>query len=248
MSVRELKGPDGDRGSEGRRNVRVEMGTVFNAEQVRGLPANPPLEPAWDPCEMAERLIRNCGVTICHVSEATPRYNADRDSVRVARKAQFSTREDYCVAVLHELAHASGHTSRMTRDTLVEDRSSSAYAREELRAEIASMMVCTRLGLGYTPQNGAASVRAWIQALHDNPTEIRRATLDAARMTGYLLRGMGRDERPDLSWLPPGPEKRPIPDHAPRPRTVLSGDPIIILGGRLPSPQHAARHDLSVSR
>ncbi len=47
---------------------------------------------------------------------------------------------------MHEYAHATGHESRLNRETLVK-RGQVEYAREELAAEIASLMLCAENSL-----------------------------------------------------------------------------------------------------
>jgi antirestriction protein ArdC len=49
---------------------------------------------------------------------------------------------------------------------------SEGYAREELRAEIASLILGSEVGLGYDPGQHAGYVDHWVQILTDTPTEI----------------------------------------------------------------------------
>lgn len=92
---------------------------------------------------------------------------------------------------LHELAHWTGRPERLNRATLVEGIREGArspqYAREELRAEISSMITGDRLQLGHDSSRHAAYVSHWIQALKDDPREIYRAAQDAQVMSDYLL-------------------------------------------------------------
>ena len=62
------------------------------------------------------------------------------------------------------------------------------YAREKLRAEIASMYCGDRLGIGHQPQNTAAYVKSWLTALQKDRDEIRKAAADANRIVDYLVR------------------------------------------------------------
>ena len=142
-----------------RRNVAIKVYTVFNAVQAEGLPERPLLRPSWNVAEEAEKIIKLCGVDILHSEGHTPAYYPDSDRIRMPAKGQFDTQEAYYSALLHELAHASGHARRLNRATLTVDRGSAEYAQEELRAEIASMMMCSRLGLGHFPQNGGCLYR-----------------------------------------------------------------------------------------
>ena len=53
------------------------------------------------------------------------------------------------------------------------------YPRDELRAEIRSIMTGDRLGLGHDPSRQAAYVGSWIQAFRDDPHVIYRTSQDA---------------------------------------------------------------------
>ncbi len=79
----------------------------------------------------------------------------------------------------------------MNRETLIEGIDggfgSPQYAREELRAEISAMMTGERVGVGHDPSRGAAYVEGWIQALEEDPREIRRAAADAQKISDFVL-------------------------------------------------------------
>jgi putative DNA primase/helicase len=64
---------------------------------------------------------------------------------------------------------------------------SHGYAREELRAEIASMIVGSELGIGYDPGQHAAYAASRVSILKDQPLEISRAAADAEKIQSYLF-------------------------------------------------------------
>jgi len=75
--------------------------------------------------------------------------------------------------------------SRLNRN-LSDPFGSIGYAREELRAEIASMIIGSELGIGYDPGQHAAYAASWIQILEDQPFEIFRAAADGEKIHTYL--------------------------------------------------------------
>ena len=89
-------------------------------------------------------------------------------------------------AALHELGHWTGHPDRLDRD-LSSLFGSEGYAREELRAEIASLILGSELGIGYDPDRHAGYVDHWVQILTDTPKEILYAAADAERISDYIL-------------------------------------------------------------
>ena len=77
-------------------------------------------------------------------------------------REQFHDEHSYELTLLHELAHST----RLDRAAYhIANRSGDDYAIEELRAEIASMMLGEELGLGHHPQNSQAYVTGWLRKL-----------------------------------------------------------------------------------
>jgi antirestriction protein ArdC/phage/plasmid primase-like uncharacterized protein len=165
---------------------RVFFATVFNAEQIDGLPAAQRKEQTWDAIERAEQILKASGATIHHGENNRALYRLATDSIHLPDKAQFPTAANYYATALHELGHWTGHASRLDRD-LIHPFGSEGYAREELRAEIASMILGDELGIGHDPSQHASYVGSWIKVLKDDPLEIFRAAADAEKIEAYVL-------------------------------------------------------------
>lgn len=166
---------------------RVFFATVFNAEQIDGLPVLAPRkEHAWTASERAEQILQASGAVIRHGEQDRAFYRPATDSIHLPDKAQFPTSDAYYATALHELGHWTGHESRLARD-LIHPFGSEGYAKEELRAEIASMILGDELGIGHDPGQHAAYVGSWIKALQDDPLEIFRAAADAEKIQEYVL-------------------------------------------------------------
>ena len=174
--------------------------TVFNVEQTEGLQLPPRDAPApeWQRHLAAEAVIETSGVPIKHVPGDRAYYSSNHDQIVLPERRQFRSAEHYYATALHELSHASGHESRLNRESFhnavkypTGGFGSAPYAREELRAEIASMMTGERIGIGHLPHDGcgnqAAYVKSWIQALKNDPREIHRAAGEAERISRYLV-------------------------------------------------------------
>lgn len=159
--------------------------TVFNAEQIDGLPELKQAEPVWANHERAEKLLTASGAVIRHGGNDAY-YSPMRDEIVLPKKEQFAGQGEYYAVALHELGHWSGHESRLNRD-LSGRFGSEAYAREELRAEIASLMLTRELGLPHNPDRHAHYVGSWIKVLSEEPMEILKATQDAGRIKGFVL-------------------------------------------------------------
>lgn len=168
---------------------RVFFATVFNGEQIDGLPPQqiqPKAEHQWDVVERAEHILQASGAKITHAAGDRAFYRPTTDSITLPEKNQFESADRYYATALHELGHWTGHPSRLDRD-LAHPFGSEGYAKEELRAEISSMIVGDELGIGHDPEQHAAYVGSWIKALQDEPLEIFRAASDAEKICNYLL-------------------------------------------------------------
>lgn len=166
---------------------RVFFAVVFNGEQIDGLPAIEQRQQAWNPVERAEAVLANSGASIRHVQGDSAHYSTARDEIVMPARAQFKSPESYYAVALHELGHWTGHESRLGRD-LTHPFGSENYAKEELRAEIASMILGDELGIGYDPGQHAAYVASWVKVLEDDSMEIFRAAAEAEKISEYVLR------------------------------------------------------------
>ena len=189
--------------------------TVFSVEQAEGLnlPEIPEAKPSWEAHDAAERVIRASGVDFRHERGDRAVYQPGPDRVVMPPREQFGDAGRYYRTALHEVAHATGHPDRMNRQLLQDAAKtgpgSQSYAREELRAEISSMMTNTELGIGHESRHGAAYVSSWVQALEEHPKEIGEATHDAQAMSGYMLeRGRELGEKDKVQAEAPAADSR----------------------------------------
>ncbi len=195
--------PDGPAERERTRPPMVRCYAVFNVEQADGLTLERRDDdrdnaPEWKAHQTAERIIQESGVPVRHERGDRAYYNLQTDRVTLPEREQFATANGYYQTALHELGHATGHPSRMNRDTLttgVGNFGSTEYAREELRAEMSAMMTGERVGVGHDGSRGAAYVAGWIKALEDDPKEIYKAAADAQKISDYLLRPIREREK-----------------------------------------------------
>lgn len=167
---------------------------VFNVEQFEGLnlPKIPEIEQPdhkWTPDERAENLLKESKANISNeLTCLVPHYNLSSDKITLPLKNQYHEPTEYYSTALHELSHWTGHSSRLNRD-FSKDKNTQKYAREELRAEIGSAMICMMLGI--TPkisENNKAYIKSWISHLKEEPKEILRACGDAEKITDYIMK------------------------------------------------------------
>ncbi|WNV05921.1 zincin-like metallopeptidase domain-containing protein [Candidatus Methylospira mobilis] len=166
---------------------RLFSANVFNAAQVEGLPPlNKPVRHEWEILKRAEHTLMASGVQIEHHDNGDAYYNVGTDTVHLPDKGYFDAPAKYYATALHELGHWTGAESRLNRD-LSGAFGSEHYAREELRAEIASLMLGDELGTGHDFGQHAAYVNSWIDVLESDPMEIMRAASDAEHIRSYIM-------------------------------------------------------------
>lgn len=174
--------------------VRVELerprpfyAVVFNAEQIEGLPPRtPPVPPEWNPIDRAEALLQASGAKITELPGNRAFYSPATDSITLPERSQFPSADRFYGTALHEVGHWTGAPNRLDRD-LAHPFGSEGYAKEELRAEIASMILGDELQIGHDPEQHVAYVASWIKALEDDPMEIVRACSDAEKINTFIL-------------------------------------------------------------
>ena len=184
---------------------RVFSATVFNAGQIEGLPpAEQRPQPAeWERQQRAEAILTNSQADIRHQGGDRAYYSPGADHIVLPERGQFSESADYYGTALHELGHWTGHKSRLDRD-LAHPFGSEGYAREELRAEISSLMMADQLGIPHKPDRHAAYVASWIKALENDPREIFRAAADAEKIS-RMLQGFEHQQAQTIGQPGQGP-------------------------------------------
>lgn len=190
-----LKDQDGNQVYDEQGNViyhelnkpKVIHSTVFNVEQAEGIPVYIKPNHQWTSLERAETILTASNVPIIHDQDDRNFYIPSKDEIHLTPKESYPSPEAYYATALHEVGHSTGHSSRLNRD-LNGRFGSESYAKEELRAEIASFMLCNDLEISPLTMNEqhAAYVGSWIKVLKEDYNEIFRAAADAEKICDFL--------------------------------------------------------------
>lgn len=164
--------------------------SVFNATQIEGVEEYKHPEPAWMPEDKAEKLISSANVEITGSQLDKAFYNFLTHSIETPDKSQFDNKSKYYSTIFHELSHATAHKSMLDRGVDYADKDS--RAKEELRAEISSWLVCSQIGIGYSAESkesNKAYVSSWLKAIkpEDRAKELGFAMKDAEKIAEYLM-------------------------------------------------------------
>jgi len=182
---------DGD-GEETEHQIHYMKGyTVFNVEQIEGLPGqyySKPQEPTT-PIERiahAEAFFAATKADIrCRGDRAF--YSIDGDYIQMPVIEAFRDVEGFYATLAHESTHWTRHSSRLDRSFGRKSWGDEGYAQEELVAELASAFLCTDLNL--TPEireDHAAYIASWLTVLKNDKRAIFSAAAHAQKAADYL--------------------------------------------------------------
>ena len=166
--------------------------TVFNVEQIEGLPAHyyaiatPPTLEAGQRDAAAERFFKATGADIRHNGHRAF-YAIGPDHIQMPPFEFFKDPESYYATLAHECTHWTRHPSRLDRDLGRKKWGDAGYAMEELVAEIGSAFLCAALGL--TPEvrdDHAAYIESWLGVLKGDRRAIFTAASHAQKAADFL--------------------------------------------------------------
>lgn len=167
--------------------------TVFNVEQCSGIKAPLPevLPLDFEPiavCEqVADAMPKRPAVT--H-AENRAYYSPSLDVVNLPKPERFRSVEEYYSTLFHELAHSTGHPTRLNRKTLADQEKfgSPGYAREELIAEMGCAFLCARCRIETgTLENSAAYIQHWLERMKDDSKLVILAAAQGQKAAEFIL-------------------------------------------------------------
>lgn len=135
-------------------------------------------------------------------------YSPKRDQIVVPSKKQFNisnTPEDvfkdgmeFYGTTIHEMAHSTGHESRLGRDGIVkiDQFGSDQYAKEELVAELTSALIGNAMGFdSRIRENNIAYLQNWIGSLKKDPKFLKSVMSDVNKSSKIVLEHIDEQRR-----------------------------------------------------
>jgi len=164
---------------------------VFNLDQTEGLDHLRPAKNGdrkLDPIHEADKLIgtwegkpevKHGGDSAC--------YSPSKDVVQMPMMDQFHSSEDYYKTLFHELAHSTGHASRLDRLEKT-GFGTDPYAKEELIAELGSAFLCAVAGISEErlDEKSAAYMQHWAAKLKKDKKLFVHAASAANKAAGMV--------------------------------------------------------------
>lgn len=184
---------DGKGGEVDREIPFLKAYSVFNVEQIDGLPDHYYHRPApvLDPIgriEQADLFFRHTGAVIRHGGNQAF-YAPGPDLIQMPPFESFKDAASYYATLSHEATHWTAPNERVGRDLSRYAKDRTERAREELIAELGSCFLCADLGIApeLEPRPDHASyLQSWLKVLADDKRAIFQAAAHAQRAVAYL--------------------------------------------------------------
>lgn len=152
-----------------------------------------------------DRMLKNqewvCHIDCSHAADSAY-YRASTDQIVIPMKEQFKISktpdeifkdgQEFYSTALHEMAHSTGHQSRLNRP-IINSFGTKEYAKEELIAELTSALVCSALGFDKRiKRNSAAYLDSWVRKLSSDPNYIREVMPQVNRASKMVLENIDK--------------------------------------------------------
>lgn len=118
-------------------------------------------------------------------------YRPSAHHIQMPKLDTFKTSEDYYKVLFHEMVHSTGNEQILNRKGVAKFNGfgTETYSREELVAEIGSMMLCSKINLipsdEYT--NSKAYINGWVKYLKNHKKEVMTACAQSQKAVEYIL-------------------------------------------------------------
>ena len=179
----------------------VSYHSVFNAEQCNGLEKY--VVPTLSAEELAkqnekiEQVIAASEAPVLYDGENRAFYSLSEDKIHLPKIENFKTKNDYYATALHEIAHSTGHESRLNRNLKGGTFGDENYAIEEFRAEFASLFMQYELDLNFDAkhfENHSAYIQGWSKAIKEDKNVLFAAIKDAGKIATYVRENYAEQE------------------------------------------------------
>lgn len=173
---------------------------IYNAQEIEGIAPEPKIEINQMDMEKMQSIIKNMNVGYQEILQDKAFYNFKTDTITLPPKERFKNEGAFFATLLHEISHATGHESRLNRK-LSGNKQTLDYAKEELRADIASSFLVADFGLQYDEShlnNHIAYLQNWAQALKNDKNILLEAVKDAELINDYV-KEMSKEREIEIS-------------------------------------------------
>lgn len=135
-------------------------------------------------------------------------YAPNEDRIVLPLKTQFNNGEEFYATLLHEMVHSTGSKDRLNRIKSREEDHDTAYAKEELVAELSSALLAYYMGIESTLRDDHASyLKYWVEQMRKEPNYLMNVLSDVVKATKSVSEHLSFD----LIEMVPKPENKKQP-------------------------------------
>lgn len=165
---------------------KIQIVKLFNAQQLTGIEKMPSRTSSKEEAlAKVQSIFENSQVKIVNNQKDKAFYRSKDDTIYMPPKKAYKDELAYSSAAFHELCRWAGNgEDRLNYETV--PFGTEAFARQKLRAEIATYMLCKEMGIPFEPQ-GQQFADQWAQIIEKHPFEILNAAKDAEKIKGFVM-------------------------------------------------------------
>lgn len=176
---------------------------VFHESQIEGfeqilteeeIAIRNPVDDIQELNTLADTFISDYSEKVCPISMIDcdrAFYSPSKDTITIPPKYCYENTAEYYSTAFHEMAHSTGHSSRLNRPSLTDLTTfgDEKYSKEELVAEISSSMLMNEFNLEckQTIENSNAYILGWLSKIKSDITLITFAAQQAQKACDYMI-------------------------------------------------------------
>jgi antirestriction protein ArdC len=156
---------------------------LFNGEQMRNMPKWEKEPMDLSPAERAQVILDNSQAVIEHGGDDMF-YDRQLDAIIIPEMEHFASPEQYYAEAIHQLAHRTYQMEGLNRDGELQ---AGEMVSEELRTNLASLMLSKELNLPYDLNEHVGYLNSWSQLIKEEPAELFKAASDAQKIVDHII-------------------------------------------------------------
>ncbi len=226
----------------GEEKRRMQTAYLFNGDQLEFIQPVQRKQNRPDPYERVGDILYDSGVTVVHDQKSRSFYDSARDEIHLPRPDSYQDLNKYCQDALSAYFHATGHPSRLNRETF---DSPKRYEQntEELICSVATTMMCAELGIPADCTRNAELSAAWADNLEKFPIQFSQAM---QAMDDAVWRTLRQEQMRNISLNPENEQTwRPVAEASPAiaVKTFLAQQDVLALADNEPEKLYSFDHD-----
>lgn len=138
-----------------------------------------------------EKILQLLNVKIIHEKSNTLNYyKPSTHEIHLVPTYFFYSKSEYYASLIHELTHWTIGEGLERNFGELRLNNYELKAKEELRAELASIFICAFFGIDYDLVYHTPYINSWIKILKQQPQELFLALQDATKIADYIIKSL----------------------------------------------------------